>query len=126
MALPKNKKLTPRSQLLRKSATKEENHLWHDYLKAYPLQFNRQKVIGNFIVDFYCNSVRLALEIDGSQHYTSGALCYDEERTSYLNGLGITVLRFSNTDIKKNFNEVCATIHEKVCELTGSTLIRHG
>ena len=119
MVLPNNRKLTARSQLLRKSATKEENHLWYDYLKTYPLQFNRQKVIGNFIVDFYCDNVKLVIEIDGLQHYESEALSYDEERTAYLNGLGITVLRFQNSDIQRNFDKVCDIIHTKICELNG-------
>jgi very-short-patch-repair endonuclease len=88
--------MVPRSQLLRKNATKEERHLWYDFLKAFPVQFNRQKVIGSFIVDFYSDKAKLAIEIDGAQHYEEYAQQYDEERIAFLNGLGITVVRFSN------------------------------
>jgi very-short-patch-repair endonuclease len=118
MSLPKNHKLTARSQFLRKNATKAEQHLWYDFLKNYPLQFNRQKVIGNFIVDFYCEKIKLAIELDGSQHYKDDAQIYDSERSAYLNGLDIAVIRFSNLDIQKNFNGVCLEIHRKICELS--------
>ena len=93
--LPSNNKLKPPAQSLRKNATKEERHLWYDFLKTYPVQFNRQKVIGNFIVDFYCDKAKLVIELDGAQHYEENAQLYDEERTAYLCGLGITVVRFS-------------------------------
>ena len=69
MRLPKNKNLTRTSQTLRRNMTKEERHLWYDFLKMYPVQFNRQKVIGNYIVDFYCHTAKLVVELDGSQHF---------------------------------------------------------
>lgn len=57
------------AQRLRKHATREENHLWYDFLRAYPVPFHRQKVFGPYIVDFYCHKVRLVVELDGGQHY---------------------------------------------------------
>ena len=109
-----NPGLKENSQFLRKNMTPEEKHLWYDFLKEYPLQFNRQKVIGNYIVDFYCRKVNLAIEIDGSQHYLPDGISYDKERTEYLNSVGIDVLRFTNKDINLNFQNVCAHIDQVV------------
>ena len=113
----KNKNLKSNSQDLRKNATKEEKRLWYDYLKSYPLQFKRQKVIGNYIVDFYCGKVKLVIELDGSQHFEDDAIEYDKERTEYLKSLGISVLRFTNSDIHKNFEGVCKLVPIKIGEL---------
>ena len=66
-----NPKLTKNSKILRKNMTKEERHLWYDFLRDYPVRFLRQKVIDNYIVDFYCSKARLIIELDGSQHYES-------------------------------------------------------
>ena len=90
--------------------TKEERHLWYDFLKTLPVTVNRQKVIGNYIVDFYCAKANIAIELDGSQHYFEKGLQKDTARDEYLNSLGIKVLRYSNLDIKKNFNGVCEDI----------------
>ena len=90
--------------------TKEEKHLWYDFLKNLPITVNRQKVIGNYIVDFYCAKANIAIELDGSQHYFEKGLQKDTARDEYLNSLGIKVLRYSNLDIKKNFNGVCEDI----------------
>lgn len=90
--------------------TPEEKHLWYDYLKAYPIQFNRQRVIGNYIFDFYCRKANLVIEIDGLQHYVPDGISYDKERTGYLNSIGIDVIRFTNRDINENFINVCAHI----------------
>ena len=99
--------------------TKEEKHLWYDYLKPYRqklgVAFNRQRVIGGYIVDFYCPKAKLVLELDGSQHYEEDALLYDEKRTAYLNQHGIIVLRYSNRDIHTRFKEVCDDID---CQVT--------
>lgn len=116
--LKKNNNLTVYAQSLRKNATKEERHLWYDFLRSHPLQFKRQRVIGNYIVDFYCDKVKLVIELDGSQHYENDAQAYDAERTTFLNSFDITVLRFSNLDIQENFDGVCAAIQRKVCELS--------
>ena len=90
--------------------TKEEKHLWYDFLKNLPITVNRQKVIGNYIVDFYCAKANIAIELDGSQHYFEQGLQKDAVRDEYLNLLGIEVLRYSNLDIKKNFSGVCDDI----------------
>ncbi len=112
--LPRNKKLNPRSRNLRNNTTRQENHLWYDFLKNHSLQFNRQRVIGEYIVDFYCSRAKLVIEIDGLQHYEEGAIAYDQRRTAYLEGLELTVMRFTNKDIDSNFDGVCQVIEQKV------------
>jgi very-short-patch-repair endonuclease len=118
MNLPRNKNLTKRSQNLRRNMTKEERHLWYDFLKCYPIQFNRQKVIGNTIVDFYCHKAKLIVELDGSQHFDDGGLANDRCRTEYLNSLGLQVLRIPNNEIWDNFASVCEAIDIAVKEKT--------
>ena len=98
------------AQTLRKNQTKEENHLWYDFLKTYPVQFKRQYQIGCYYVDFYCYRARLVVELDGSQHVTKNAVVYDNRRSAYLESQGLQVLRISNLDIWKNFAGVCQTI----------------
>ena len=104
---------------LRKNMTKEEKHLWYDYLKPYRqtfgIAFTRQKVYGNYILDFYCPKAKLAIELDGSQHYEQDALFYDEKRTAYLTRHGIEVLRYTNRDIHARFKEICDDIDSHVC-----------
>jgi len=105
-----NHKLTHRAQLLRKNMTKEERRLWYEYLRDYPYQFRRQVSFGNYILDFYCAAAKLAIELDGSQHYEPEAQAYDHRRTEHLNRMGIMVLRFSNTDVMRNLAGVCQEI----------------
>ena len=119
MSLQYEDKLIPRAKQLRRDATKQEKHLWYDYLKDYPLRFQRQKVIGNYIVDFYCHSAGLVVELDGSQHYEEAALQYDTQRTENLNALGLTVLRILNMDIDRNFEGACMEIDKTVRRLLG-------
>lgn len=110
-------KETPRTraQELRKNATKEENHLWYDFLRTYPVQFLRQKPFGPYIVDFYCHKAKLAIELDGSQHYEGNGPEQDKIRTAYLQEVEkIRVLRFANLEIKQNFEGVCAAIDRQV------------
>ena len=90
--------------------TKEERHLWYDFLRQLPVTVNRQKVIGPYIVDFYCACAKLVIELDGSQHYDPSGMCMDEERDSYLSGLGLRVIRYSNRDVDRNFGGVCEDI----------------
>ena len=108
--LDTNKKLNSSAKILRKNMTPEEKHLWYDFLRSYPVQFNRQKVIGNYIVDFYCKKANIVIEIDGAQHYENNAVEYDKERTEYLNNVGIEVVRFVNKDINRNFENTCKYI----------------
>ena len=121
MDLPHNKNLKTFSQSLRRNMTKEERKLWYEFLKQLSPQFYRQKVIGKYIVDFYCPTARLIIELDGSQHYESDGEKRDTERDEFFRSLGITVMRFSNYEFHKNFNGVCEhilnfienTAHEK-------------
>ena len=94
--------------------TKEERHLWYDYLKLLPITVNRQKVIGHYIVDFYIASSKLVIEIDGTQHYQQNGIKSDSIRDCYLNNLGLTVLRYSNYDINANFEGVCQDIEKHI------------
>lgn len=98
------------AQKLRKNMTKEERHLWYDFLKTYPVQFKRQYSIGAYIVDFYCYKAKLVVELDGSQHCEPAQIEYDRKRTSYLQQQGLQVLRLSNRDVKEQFRPVCEAI----------------
>ena len=111
-----NKKLIPRAKELRKEMTKQERHLWYDFLRHYPIKIYKQKVIDNYIVDFYCHKARLVIELDGSQHYSEEGLAYDSERTKVLNAYGLDVIRFTNKDIEENFNGVCEHINNCIFE----------
>ncbi len=102
-----NPKLTNVARMLRKNMTKEEKHLWYDFLRNYPIRFLRQKVIDNYVVDFYCHDAKLIIELDGSQHYTSFGRYKDEIRTKKLEKHNLTVMRIPNLEIKRNFNNVC-------------------
>ena len=117
MSFPYNKNILKNAVSLRKNATKQEKHLWYDFLSNYPVRFQRQKTIGNYIADFYCSQVKLIIEIDGLQHYTQGAAEYEKERTEYMNSLGIVIIRFKNAEIDHNFRTVCNQIDYKVKEL---------
>ena len=105
-----NAKLTGNAKTLRKNMTKEERHLWYDFLKNLPITVNRQKVIGNYIVDFYIATAKIVIELDGSQHYENEGIKTDAKRDEFLNSLGIKVLRYSNLDIHQSFESVCQNI----------------
>jgi len=102
------------ARALRRAMTREERHLWYDFLKSYRPQFYRQRPMGPYIVDFYCPHARLVLELDGSQHVAPDAVSYDEKRTAYLQQRGLRVVRFSNTDICQRFDSVCQFIDRAV------------
>ena len=91
-----NKNIISLARELRKNMTKEEKHLWYDFLRTYPIKFMRQKIIGRYIADFYCAKANLVIEIDGSQHYEKEEKIKDAERTKYLEEFGIKVIRFTN------------------------------
>ena len=105
-----NKNYVPLAQQLRKEMTPEEKHLWYDFLKKIPYTVNRQKNIGNFIVDFYVASKNIVIEIDGLQHEMTENKEKDNERDFEFFKLGIKVLRYTNKGINNNFNEVCDNI----------------
>ena len=92
---------------LRKAMTRQERRLWYDYLKTCPVRFYRQQVLGKYIADFYSAKAKLVIELDGSQHYETSGLESDAERTAYLEGYGLTVLRIPNNEIDRNFPGVC-------------------
>ncbi|MBQ6755794.1 MAG: endonuclease domain-containing protein [Oscillospiraceae bacterium] len=95
---------------LRKNMTKEERRLWYDFLRDYPIRFMRQHPILTYIVDFYCSRAKIALEIDGSQHYEAEGLQKDKERDEALQSLGIEIIRIPNNYIIENFEGVCQMI----------------
>ena len=105
-----NSKLTSRAQSLRKTMTKEERRLWYEYLHNYPVRFRRQVTCGNYILDFYCAAAKLAIELDGSQHFDEFAIKKDAERTSFLESYGLNVIRIPNNELNENFYEVCEYI----------------
>ena len=109
-----NSKIVPFAKELRKNMTKEERHLWYDFLREYPEKFTRQKVLGKYIVDFYCAKANIVIELDGSQHYEDKGLINDEKRTEYLEQYGIKVNRISKLDVLKNFEGVCQYIDNVV------------
>ena len=109
-----NTDLTSNAKTLRKNMTKEERHLWYDFLKTLPVTVNRQKVIGNYIVDFYIATSKIVIEIDGSQHYEDSGIENDAKRDTFLNNLGIKVLRYSNLDINQKFENVCEDILNEI------------
>ena len=105
-----NTSLVANAKNLRKNMTKEERHLWYDFLRSYPVKFLRQKILGKYIVDFYCAEANLIIELDGSQHYEEQGVQYDDERTAYLENFGIHVIRIPNNEVNQNFSGVCEYI----------------
>ena len=106
--------LTPRAREMRKNMTPEEKHLWYDFLRGYPVRFLRQKIIDGYIVDFYCSSAKIAIELDGAQHYTQDGVEYDAERDKRLLAWGIEVVRFPNHAIRNQFEDVCQYIDQVI------------
>ena len=102
--------MTHRAKELRKDMTPWERKLWYTYLRHYPQHIYKQRIIGPFIVDFYCDAAKLAIELDGSQHFTEKESEYDASRSAYLKGLGIEVLRIPNIEVDRHFKEVCEQI----------------
>ena len=96
--------------------TKEEKHLWYDFLKLLPLTVNRQKVIENYIVDFYIAEAEIIIELDGSQHYDEAGVEKDKIRDQHLKSMGFTILRYTNLDIQRQFKAVCADIENHIAE----------
>ncbi len=114
-----NKQLVPLARQLRREMTKEERRLWYDFLRTYPVRFLRQRVIGNYIADFYCAQAKLVIELDGSQHYEADAAQKDAERTTFLEQYGLRVLRFANNEVNENFSGVCEYIDLAVKQTAG-------
>ena len=109
-----NSKLKSNAQELRRSMTKEERHLWYDFLKGLPVTVHRQKIIGTYIVDFYIAASKVVIELDGTQHFEDKGRQKDLQRDAYLRSLGLTVLRYANSDVNRNFQGVCQDIWNHV------------
>lgn len=109
-----NKDLIVYAKELRKNMTPWEMKLWNCFLREYPIRFQRQKVIDNYIVDFYCAKARLVIELDGGGHYTDEQMQYDATRTKILEKYGLKVLRICNLEIDNNFYHVCEYIDREV------------
>ena len=101
---------------LRANATHQENRLYYQFLRKFSFRIHRQKVIGNYIVDFYCHRARLVIEIDGGQHYWNENMDRDDLRTKYLEAQGLLVLRFTNWEVDHQFAQVCERITEVATE----------
>ena len=114
--IKKNNNLLMIAKILRHNMTRQEKHLWYDFLRHYPIKIYKQRIIDNFIVDFYCHQARLVIELDGSQHYTETGKFYDAARTEILERYGLYVLRFSNKEIDETFEGVCYLIDKTIQE----------
>ena len=109
-----NRQLIPLAKHLRREMTKEERHLWYDFLRSYPVRFSRQKVLGKYIADFYSAQAKIVIELDGSQHYEPDELKNDADRTAFLERYGLRVIRIPNNEVTGNFRGVCEYIDAAV------------
>ena len=109
-----NKANIPLAKELRKNMTPWERKLWYEFLRTYPIRFQRQKAIGNYITDFYCAKAKLVVELDGGGHYTPEQMKADTERTTALESMKVRVIRICNLDIDRNFRGVCEFIDIEV------------
>ena len=110
MSISKDYSQLENARRLRREMTPHERKLWYLFLRKYPVKIYKQRIIGRFIVDFYCASAKLVIEVDGSQHYEPQGIAYDAERSAFLSALGLEVLRFSNRDIDRDFRNMCEQI----------------
>ena len=121
--LPYDPRMRERVQELRHKMKKKKKKLWYSFLRTYPVKMYKQRPIRTFVADFYCPLARLVIELDGSQHYTEQGEEYDEQRTAILEQYGVQVLRFTNLDVDRHLDAVCAqidsTIERRVAELRG-------
>ena len=106
----KKETMQRRARQLRREMTPQERYLWYNFLSGYPVRFRRQKVVGNFILDFYCHQAGLAVELDGSQHFEPKDAAYDRKRSEYLRRMGICVVRYDNRQVNEEFRAVCEEI----------------
>lgn len=114
MRVEKNNSMLQTAKMLRKNMTPHERKLWYLFLRQYPVKIYKQRIIESFIVDFYCASARLVIEIDGSQHFTEQGMEYDKERGAVIEAYGLKVLRFTNYEVDTDFKSVCETIDEEI------------
>ncbi len=116
--IPKDKSQLNNARRLRREMTPHERKLWYMFLRTYPVKIYKQRIIGSYIVDFYCASAKLVIELDGSQHYDENGQNYDAKRSDYLESLGLKVVRYSNAEIGKEFSSVCEHIDRLIKERT--------
>ena len=119
MKIPKDNKKLESARKLRREMTPHERKLWYLFLQKYPVKIYKQRIIGNYIVDFYCASAKLVIEIDGTQHFEQPGKDRDEARTDYLESLGLKVVRYSNRDIDREFAAVCDDIDRLIKNRVG-------
>ena len=110
MAITKDDHLLDFAKKLRREMTPQERKLWYLFLRKYPIKIYKQRIIGPYIVDFYCAEAKLIVELDGSQHYEDKGMEYDAERTACLEQYGVRVLRIPNNEVSRNFSGVCEYI----------------
>ena len=122
MTIPKDNSQLENARRPRREMTPHERKLWYLFLRKYPVKIYKQRIIGKFIVDFYCACAKLVIELDGSQHYEAQGIAYDTERSAYLEALGLKVLRFSNRDVDRDFRGVCDQINVTIRERTQNPL----
>jgi very-short-patch-repair endonuclease len=116
--IPYNPKLKEFARKLRKDSTFTEILLWN-YLRGKQVRgydFDRQRPIDNYIVDFYCKDLQLAIEVDGESHY--GNPERDEKKDKRLNELGVTILRFDDLDVRHKLDKVLETVEKWIDENT--------
>ena len=109
-----NKSLVGYARNLRKNMTREERHLWYNFLKDYPVRFSRQKILGRYIADFYSAQAQMVIELDGSQHFEDEGLEYDGERDRFLKEYGLRIIRIPNNDINCRFSAVCEYLDREI------------
>ena len=109
-----NKELTENAKFLRNNMTKEEKHLWYDYLRKCPVRFSRQKVLGKYIADFYSAKAKLVIELDGAQHFEKENRIYDEKRTEFLEQYDLKIIRIPNGEINTNFEGICRYLDKQI------------
>ena len=102
---------------LRQHMTPEERRLWYDFLSQNSYHFRRQQPIGNYIADFYAPSIRLVVEVDGSQHFEETGQRYDAARSEFLRQQGVRVLRFTNEQIQRRFSSACEAVERAIADI---------
>ena len=111
-----NRSNIPLAKNLRANMTKWERKLWYEFLRNYPVRFQRQKALDNYIADFYCAKAQLVIELDGRGHDLEEQFAHDQKRTAALKAMGLQILRIANTEIERDFKTVCERIHILVCK----------
>ena len=110
MEIPKDNSKLAAARRLRSEMVPHERKLWYLFLRNYPIKIYKQRIIGSYIVDFYCASAKLVIEVDGTQHYEAQGAAYDARRTAELESYGLKVIRYSNREIDREFSAVCEQI----------------